>query len=165
MFGVPVREMGELVSLPFGDWCVLRRALFAKSAPFASLPAKPWFCFSPSVLDSLPSGPGTTTYLFLLGQLGPHRLDAIATLDDVCLERDGTGAAVQLEEEAAGVAEDGARLVAAPERRGRRLAVLAGGLCGFAIMVSHGRHAGGGARCDNATPVEWTTGKVGEIED
>jgi hypothetical protein len=35
-------------------------------------------------------------------------LDAIARLDHVGLERDGTRAAVEFEEEAAGVAEDGA---------------------------------------------------------
>ena len=45
-------------------------------------------------------------------------LDAIARLDHVGLERDGTRAAVQLEEEAAGVAEDGAGLIATPERSG-----------------------------------------------
>jgi hypothetical protein len=52
-------------------------------------------------------------------------LDAIARLDHVGLERDGTRATVEFEEEAAGVAEDGAGLIAAPEgcRRGR--AVLA----------------------------------------
>jgi len=35
---------------------------------------------------------------------------------------------VQLEEETAGVAEDGARLIATPERRGARRAVPADGL-------------------------------------
>jgi len=45
-------------------------------------------------------------------------LDAVARLDHVGLERDGTRAAVQLEEEAAGVAEDGAGLIATPERSG-----------------------------------------------
>lgn len=35
-------------------------------------------------------------------------LDAVARLDHVGLERDGTWAAVQFEEETAGVAEDGA---------------------------------------------------------
>jgi len=55
-------------------------------------------------------------------------LDAVARLDHVRLERDGTRAAVQFEEEAAGVAEDGAGLIAAPEGSGRGGAVLTDGL-------------------------------------
>jgi uncharacterized membrane protein YcjF (UPF0283 family) len=55
-------------------------------------------------------------------------LDAIARLYHVGLERDGSWAAVELEEEAAGVAEDGAGLVAAPERCRGGCAVLADGL-------------------------------------
>lgn len=55
-------------------------------------------------------------------------LDAIARLDHIGLERDGSWAAVKFEEEAAGIAEDGAGLIAAPERRGRGCAVLANGL-------------------------------------
>ena len=53
-------------------------------------------------------------HLFLLGEVGPHGLYAIPALDHVGLERDGAGPAVEFEEEAAGVAEDGARLVAPP---------------------------------------------------
>jgi hypothetical protein len=52
-------------------------------------------------------------------------LDAIARFDHVGLERDGTRAAVEFEEEAAGVAEDGAGLIAAPEGCCRGRAVLA----------------------------------------
>jgi hypothetical protein len=33
-------------------------------------------------------------------------LDAVATFDDVCFEADGSGAAVEFEEETAGVAKD-----------------------------------------------------------
>ena len=55
-------------------------------------------------------------------------LDAIARLYHVGLERDGSGAAVEFEEEATSVAEDGAGLVAAPERRRGGCAVLADGL-------------------------------------
>ncbi len=55
-------------------------------------------------------------------------LDAIARLDHVGLERDGSWAAVEFEEEAAGVAEDGAGLVAAPEGCRGGCAVLANGL-------------------------------------
>lgn len=47
---------------------------------------------------------------------------------------------MQLEEQAAGVAEDRAHLIATPERGGRGAAVLAGGLRGFTVVVSHGRH-------------------------
>jgi len=60
-----------------------------------------------------------------LAAAGAGRLDAVAALDDVGLEGDGARPAVQLEEEAAGVAQDGARLVTAPERRGAGGAVLA----------------------------------------
>lgn len=56
---------------------------------------------------------------------GPARLDAVAALDDIRLERDGARAAVQLQEQPAGVAQHGARLIAAPERRRARRAVLA----------------------------------------
>lgn len=73
-------------------------------------------------------------------------LDAIARLDHVGLERDGTWATVEFEEEAAGIAEDGAGLVAAPERCGGGCAVLADRLegsfvssCTSLISVSHGR--------------------------
>lgn len=55
-------------------------------------------------------------------------LDAIARLDHVGLERDGPWAAVEFEEEAAGIAEDGAGLIAAPEGCGGGCAVLADGL-------------------------------------
>ena len=55
-------------------------------------------------------------------------LDAIARLYHVGLERDGSRAAVEFEEEATSVAEDGAGLVAAPERRRGGRAVLADGL-------------------------------------
>ena len=43
----------------------------------------------------------------------------------------------ELEEEAAGIAEDGADLVASPERRRRGRAILARRLCS---KFSHGRH-------------------------
>lgn len=41
-------------------------------------------------------------------------LDAVAALDNVCLETDGTRTAMQLEEEAASIAQDRAHLVATP---------------------------------------------------
>lgn len=55
-------------------------------------------------------------------------LHAVAAFDDVGFEGDGTGFAVELEEEPARVAEDGAGFIAAPERGGRGGAVLADGL-------------------------------------
>jgi hypothetical protein len=65
---------------------------------------------------------------------------------------------MELEEETAGIAEHSAHLVAAPERRRRRLAVLACRLCGFTIVVSHGRHDGG-----NATPAAGSVAKGGVV--
>lgn len=41
-------------------------------------------------------------------------LDAVAALDNVCLETDGTRTAVQLEEETTSIAQDRAHLVATP---------------------------------------------------
>ena len=55
-------------------------------------------------------------------------LNAIARLDHVGLEGDGTRSAMEFEEEAAGVAEDGAGLVAAPEGCRGGCTVLANGL-------------------------------------
>lgn len=54
--------------------------------------------------------------------------DAVARFDHVGFERDGARSAVQFEEEAAGIAEDGAGFVASPERCGGGGAVLAHGL-------------------------------------
>lgn len=50
---------------------------------------------------------------------------------------------MQLEEEAAGIAEDCARFIASPERGGGGLTVLAGWLCCLLVIVSrHGSHFG-----------------------
>lgn len=54
-----------------------------------------------------------TTNLLLL-HIRSHCLNAIAALDDVCLQRYRSRAAMQLEKQTAGVAEDGAHLVATP---------------------------------------------------
>lgn len=62
---------------------------------------------------------------YLLAHAGSASLDAVAALDDIGLERDGSRAAVQLQEEPAGVAEDGARFIATPERSGACRAVSA----------------------------------------
>ena len=42
-------------------------------------------------------------------------LDAIATFDDICFEADGSRPAVQLQEEPAGIAKNGTRLITTPE--------------------------------------------------
>ena len=55
----------------------------------------------------------------------PTRLDAVAALDDIRLERDWSRTAVQLQKQSTGVAQHSARLIATPERRGARGAVLA----------------------------------------
>lgn len=50
---------------------------------------------------------------------------------------------MQLEKQATGIAEDGARFIAPPKRSGGGLAILAGRLLGLLIGVSrHGRHDG-----------------------
>jgi hypothetical protein len=43
-------------------------------------------------------------YLLLRSNVSAHRLDTITALDNIGLQRDGPGAAVQLEEETAGIA-------------------------------------------------------------
>lgn len=89
-----------------------------------------------------------TTYLLLHFHARAHGFDAIAALDDICLERNRAWATVQLEKQATGVAEHGARLIASPERSGGGLTVLAGGLLRLLIGVSrHGRHDGVGGMC------------------
>ena len=55
-------------------------------------------------------------------------LDAVAGLDDVRLEGDGAGSAVEFEKQSAGIAEHGASFIASPQRGGGSLAVLADGL-------------------------------------
>lgn len=63
------------------------------------------------------------TYLPLLSL---HRsLDTIATFDHVSLEAYGPRSAVKFEEQAAGITEDGAEFIPAPERCCRGAAVLA----------------------------------------
>lgn len=47
---------------------------------------------------------------------------------------------MQLQEQATGIAQHGANFISSPERRSRGCAVLASGLCGFAVIISHGRH-------------------------
>ena len=63
-------------------------------------------------------------YLLLHLHVGSHGLNPIAALDDIGLERDWPWSAVQLQKETAGIAENGARLIATPERGGARRTVL-----------------------------------------
>lgn len=58
------------------------------------------------------------THLLFHFHARAHGLDAVATLDDIGLEGDGARPAVQLEKQAAGIAEDGAGFIATPERSG-----------------------------------------------
>lgn len=84
---------------------------------------------------------------YLLAAARGARLYAVAALDDVCLERDGSWAAVKLEEKAACIAEDRTGFIAAPERSGAGGAVLADGLrkerlavtCSTVVVVWSGR--------------------------
>jgi len=52
-------------------------------------------------------------------------LDPITTLDDICFEADGSRSIVQLEEQAASVAQNRARVIATPQRCCAGFAVLA----------------------------------------
>jgi hypothetical protein len=61
--------------------------------------------------------------------------DAVTGFNDVGFKRDGTGFAVELEEETAGVAEDATGFVAAPKRSCRCCAVLADGLKNVSVGV------------------------------
>lgn len=66
----------------------------------------------------------------------PAILDPIPALDDVRLETYRPRSPVELQEESAGVAEDGARLVAPPEGSRACFAVLADGLGGGVSISS-----------------------------
>lgn len=65
-------------------------------------------------------------YLLLCSLAG--RLHAVAALDNIGLEADGSRATVKLQEQTASIAKDGASFIASPERRCARAAVLADGL-------------------------------------
>lgn len=99
-------------------------------------------------------------HLLFDSHVGPHGLDAVATLDYIGLEGNRARATVQLEKQAAGVAQDRAHLVASPERRGGCAAVLACGLRGFTVMISHGRHD-----CGLSVTRSWGTRRRGGMEE
>lgn len=60
------------------------------------------------------SGQARQTYLFLSLHIRSHRFDSVAALDNIGLEGDRAWAAMQLEEQAAGIAQHRAVLIAAP---------------------------------------------------
>jgi hypothetical protein len=74
-------------------------------------------------------------------------LDAIPALDDIGLEADGSRAAVELQEEATGIAENRAGLVAAPERSGAGGTVLTDRLVAASVENPTRRSATLIARC------------------
>ena len=88
------------------------------------------------------NGVETDLLLRSLSLARARALDAVATLDNICLQAYRSWTTVQLEEEATGIAQNRADFVAPPERCGRRGAILTSGLLGFTIIVSH--HLGGG---------------------
>jgi hypothetical protein len=55
-------------------------------------------------------------------------LDAIAAFDDICFEADGSRPAVKLQEEPAGIAKNGTRLITTPEWSRACGTILANGL-------------------------------------
>lgn len=65
-------------------------------------------------------------YALLLGSLcRTGTLNAVATLDNICLQAYRPRSAVEFEEQATGIAEHGANLVSSPEGSRRGSAVLA----------------------------------------
>jgi hypothetical protein len=84
-----------------------------------------------------------TTHLLLGSLCRTGTLNAIATLDNICLQAYRPRSAVEFEEQATGIAEHGANLVSSPEGSCRGSAVLARRLCGFAIVSSHCCHGYG----------------------
>lgn len=81
---------------------------------------------------------GAYLLLRILGSAGA--LDPVATLDHIGFQAYRAWTAVQLEEEPAGIAQHRTDLVSPPERRGGGGAILAGGLGGVTINISHGCH-------------------------
>jgi hypothetical protein len=78
-------------------------------------------------------------HTYLLARTRPASLHAVAALDDIGLERDGAWPAVQLQKQTAGVAENGARLIASPQGRSACCAVLTYRLDACQRLVLDGR--------------------------
>lgn len=142
--GVLVREMGELERSEWpGD--VFRDARRYPWEPRGGVPASDLEADRPFVSREVPDcnatrvsdgcgeragrvRPGEKIFRerthLALGALSSS-FHPVATLDDIGLEADGAWTPVQLEEEAAGIAEDGAKLVPTPKGRGGGATVLA----------------------------------------
>jgi hypothetical protein len=131
MPGVPVREIGESEWLD-GGWCCGMRPLLSAFEGYAAgneacvgSEGAPWvLCQSSSVRQRQHMRPN----LFLLLAVLASSLDPVPTLDYISLETDRPRPAVQLEEEPAGIAEHRSVVVAPPQRRRARRAILADGL-------------------------------------
>jgi hypothetical protein len=89
------------------------------------------------------------THFLLYSLCRTRTLNAVATLDNICLQAYRPRSAVEFEEQATGIAEDRANLVSSPEGSRRGGAVLARRLRGFAIVSSHCCHIdeGWGVSC------------------
>ena len=85
---------------------------------------------------------GYAELYLLLGQVWSHAriFYPIPAFDHVGLEGYRSRAVVELEKQPTSVAEDGAEFISSPKRGGRSAAIVAGGLRGFAVVVSRSRH-------------------------
>jgi hypothetical protein len=143
--GVAVREMGDFDLSDMADeifWDVRRSAGSIAAAsgcaagrPFASAGAcamSTWKKLSRLIQDRV----------YLLPRALRGSFDTVPALDNVCLQADRTRSAVELEEQAASVAEHGAGFIATPERGGTCRAVLAYRLQWIQCAVSDCGHIG-----------------------
>jgi hypothetical protein len=124
--GVPVREMGDCERSERPDEILpeTRRCWARPSEPSASGWAAGRPFVSPAWRRVSSRNASGTGPCYLLACARAASLDAVTALDDIGFERDRAWSAVQLQEEAAGVAQDRASLIASPERRRARCAVL-----------------------------------------
>jgi hypothetical protein len=125
---VAVREMGDFDLSDMADetfWDVRRSAgsMAAASGCAAGRPFASAGACAMSTRMKLPCFVQGRVHL-LPWALG-RGLDTIPTLDNVCFQADRTRSAVELEEQAARVAEHGAGIIATPERCGTCRAILA----------------------------------------
>ena len=141
--GVPVREMGDFDLSDMADerfWEVRRSAgsIAAASGCAAGRPFASAGACAMSTLGELPRP--VTGRAHLLPRALCRGLDAIPALDNIRFQADGTRPAVELEKQAARVAEDGAGFVATPERGGACGTVLAHGLSGYVALSATAVH-------------------------
>lgn len=124
---MPVREMGDCERSERPDEILpdVRRCWARAKEPSASGCAAGRPFVSPACDGVSGARVSDTVSSYLLARARPASLHTVAALDDICLERDWSWSPVQLQEQAAGVAENRARFIAAPERSGTCSAVLA----------------------------------------